>query len=197
MPIISQNAGTTNIFGGSSFSFGPGFLYFDTASGGENLNLGKTENIVMTFNTTRLGLRSSQDGDTDADRAISGQEMLMTANLAQPTLERLELIWPGFEVEKDSNGNITGYGWTNVLNRRDVENAVQATFFEIVEGLEANPATQQFRIIDIYCVAPQQESAEVTYDATTQRFFPLDFKCYPSANLSASGRNLFFKSRTK
>lgn len=190
---ISTSEGNATFFGSERFAFGPGNFYFDTASGGENLFLGDVDSMTLSMGIAKIGLRSAQQGDRDADRAVSAQTMTVSLGMAQPTIDRLENVFQGFQVERDSGNNIISYGWANVIGERDSEIAKQGSLFLIEKGVQT---TDPFKIIDVYCMAPSTETAELNYNATDQRYFPVEFFAYESANLHPStGARLYWNSR--
>jgi hypothetical protein len=170
---------TPHAFGDAQLSFGPGRLYWDTGSGGENLDLGETDSIVITLAVAKIELKTSQEGDRPADRAVSGQTYQARAGLARATAERLAKIVQGFKIVTNSAGEITRIYGSKVVGQRDSDIWKQLTFKEYEDGkITTNP----LRIVNFPNAAPMTESTELTYDATTQRFYGVVFETYESAD---------------
>ena len=184
---------TNSAFGSTNFAFGPGKLYWDTATGGENIDLGGTDQITITMQVNKIELRESQAGDRPADRAVSSQVYQISCGLSRATIERLSEIVQGFHVEEDTAGNpIRIYG-TDILSQKDSSIVKQLTFKEIVDGAVT---TNPLRIIDFWEVAPMTESVELVYDATTQRYFGVMFECYKSEdNVDDEGNATYWATR--
>jgi len=168
---------TPHAFGDKLLSYGPGRIYWDTASGGDNIDLGETDSIVVTLNVSKIELRTSQAGDRPADRAVSAQVYQVRAGLARATAERLAKIVQGFKIETNSAGEIVRIWGSKVVGQRDSSIWKQLTFKEYEDGV---PSTDPLRIVNFPNAAPMTESTELTYDATTQRFYGVMFEVYES-----------------
>jgi hypothetical protein len=182
-------------FGQETYSFGPGYLYWDTAPGGENILLGDTDSIVITKEVKKVELKASQKGDVAADKAVSGQIVTITAGLAQATIDRMEQVIQGFKAERDNLGATIQIHGVSVLGQRDSSIAKRLTFKEIIDGVEADESTQFLHIIDFFKTAPSSESTALTYDATTQRYYGVAFMAYQDETRQYQGANKFWSSR--
>lgn len=184
-------------FGREDFSFGPGYMYADTQSGGENLLLGDTDSIKIKFGVSKTDLKSSQKGNQPADRAVDGQTCEITMGLAMATLARLEQVQAGFIVDRDTDGNPRQLFFSKVIGQRDSARATQYTFKEIIDGVEATEEDNPMHIIDFPKCCPKGDPVELTFDAATQRYYGTMLFCYESDELDNAGRKVYFKSRRK
>jgi len=184
---------TDSAVGSNTFAFGPGKLYWDTETGGEEIDLGGTDQITLTMQTSKIELRESQAGDRPADRAVSAQVFQISCGLSRATIERLAEIVQGFHVEEDTAGNPIRIWGRDVLSQKDSSIVKQLTFKEIVDGAVT---TDPLRIIDFWKVAPMTESVELVYDATTQRYFGVMFECYKSDDhVDDEGKSTYWATR--
>lgn len=182
-----------SVFGSDRFAFGPGKLYWDTATGGKNVNLGGTDSIKITMQVKKIELKESQAGDRPADRAVSAQIYQIACGLSRATIERLEQIVQGLHVEKDASSHPVRIWGSDVMAQRDSSLVKQLTFVEIVDGIES---IDPFRTIDFWKVAPMTESTELVFDASTQRYYGVVFECYKDeSKLDDNGRATYFASR--
>ncbi len=172
-------AGEINsMLGRDDFSFGPAYLDWDTGSGGLNLDMGETDMWKLKYELSKLDLKTSQAGDRPADRAIKSQMLMIDGGLAQANVDRLAEAVQGIEIERDSQGRPTRVWFSSLLGQRDSSRQRQLTFSEIIDGKKADPTTQPFGVLDIWKAVPNTESAELTFDATGQRYFPISFTAY-------------------
>jgi hypothetical protein len=184
---------TDSAFGKTDFAFGPGKLYWDTETGGENMDLGGTDQIKITMSTKKIELKESQAGDRPADRAVSAQVVQISCGLARATLERLEQVVQGFHLETNTAGTVTRIWGSDVIGQRDSAILKQLTFVEIIDGVES---TDPFCIIDFWKAAPMTESTELVFDATTQRYYGVMFECYKDdTKVDDEGRSTYWASR--
>lgn len=186
-------ADTQSVFGSQNFAFGPGKLYWDTATGGEDVNLGGTDQIKIMMSVKKIELKESQAGDRPADRAVSAQVYQISCGLSRATLERLEQVVQGLYVEKDTAGEPIRIWGSDVMAQRDSDILKQLTFIAIRDGIES---TDPFDIIDFWKAAPMTESTELVFDASTQRYYGVMFECYKDeTKLDDTGRATYFASR--
>lgn len=186
-------AANNSFWGKPELSFGPAQAFWDSDSGGVNLDLGGVDSIVVTKSITKIGLREAQAGDRDADRAISAQQFDIVLGMSRATIDRNELVVQGFEVERDSGGEpIRLYG-VDLVGQLDSSVAKQLTIHEIIEG---GLSTDAREIIDFLKVAPNIESNELTFDAATQRFYSVAFLVYKHDTItSPNGKPVYWRSR--
>ncbi len=181
-----------SLFGKAELSFGPCNLYWDTASGGVDLNLGGVDQLTVTKSVTKLELREAQAGDRPADRAVTAQIYQISCGLSRATVERLEQVVQGFEVQRDSNTDIVRLYLSDVVGQRDSSIWKQMTLKEIVDGLES---TNPFEIWDFWRAAPMSDNVELVFDASSQRYYGILFECYRSPlHLDHNGRETYAAS---
>lgn len=184
---------TQSAFGSQNFAFGPGKLYWDSATGGENIDLGGTDQIKITMSVKKIELKESQAGDRPADRAVSAQVYQISCGLARATVERLGAIVQGFHVEEDTAGEPKRIWGSDVMAQRDSDIVKQLTFIAIRNGEES---TDPLDIIDFWRVAPMTESTELVFDAATQRYYGVMFECYKDdSHVDDDGKSTYFASR--
>lgn len=182
-----------SLFGKAELSFGPCNIYWDTESGGENLNLGGVDQLTVSKSVTKLELREAQAGDRPADRAVTAQIYQVSCGLSRATVERLEQVVQGFEVQRDSDNDVIRLFLSDIVGQKDSSIWKQMTLIEIVDGIES---TNPFEIWDFWRAAPMSESVELVYDAATQRYYGVMFECYRSpAHLDHNGRATYAASR--
>lgn len=183
---------TNSILGRSNYAFGPCNVYWDTASGGDNLNLGTTDQVTVTIGMTKIELRDAQHGDRPADRAVSSQTCQISMGLAQATLERIAEVVQGITLEKNTANEVTKFYLSDKISERDSAIAKQLTIVDIVAGVES---TDPLDTINFWKVAPFSESIELVFDATGQRYLQVVFECYKSDdNLDENGNSTYFGS---
>jgi hypothetical protein len=186
-------ANTKSAFGSDQFAYGPGKLYWDTETGGANVDLGGTDSITISMAVSKIELKESQAGDRPADRAVSSQVYQVKCGLSRATLERLEEVVQGFHLEKDSAGAPIRVWGSDMLAQRDSSIWKQLTFKAIVDGVESS---DPFDIIDFWRAAPMTESSELVFDASSQRFFGIVFECYKDpTKVDDEGRATYWASR--
>lgn len=181
--------GTQWLGGSDAFSLSPANLYWDTASGGANLYVGKTDQWVMRFGVEKTDLVSSQDGAGAADRVVTSDMFELEGGLAQANVERTAALVQGFSVKKNLSGEITGLSFSSSIGERDSSIAKQVTFYNIEGGVIDNTG---FNFINVWKVAPAA-NVEYTYNAGDQRFMQVLFKGYKSSDhLDENGKPTYF-----
>lgn len=186
---------TNSIFGHDDFAYGPGNIYWDTISGGENRALGDTDQIEVLAEMTKIDLKASQQGDRAADRAVSSQIYTITAGLAKATVEILEDISQGLVIEKDTGGTPIRIWLSDITAQRDSSIWKQLTFKEIIDGIES---TDPFGIFDFWRACPSVDSNSMVFDAVTQRYYGIAFITYKvnaAGYLDPNGRPTYGASR--
>ena len=126
-----------SLFGRAQMSFGPSNIKWDTESGGLQLALGGVDQLTITKNVAKLELREAQGGDRAADRAVTSQIYQMAFGMSRATVERLDAVVQGFEVEKDSNGDPVRLFLSDIVGQLDSSIQKQVTVTEIIDGLES------------------------------------------------------------
>lgn len=186
-------ADTQHAFGSSNLEFGPCNLYFDTETGGENLDLGGFDSVKVSMSTKKIELKEAQAGDRPADRAVSSQVVQITCGLSRATAERLAEVFQGFHLETNSADEVTRIWLSDRMAQRDSDIVKQMTLKVIRDGAES---TDPLDIIDFWKVAPMTESVELTFDAATQRYFGVVFECYKDDDhVDDEGKSTYFASR--
>lgn len=163
----------TGVLGEKKYGYGPGRLYWDTETGGDNIDLGPTNGITWEMIHNWLGLRSADAGDKDDESAVTASDWIITTGLAKPGYETLVRMMPGFEATRDSGTNdivsvsgIQARGWNTEDHR------VQVTFKEYDRETNAI-TTNPWRIVDFWAVAPMPETLSLNWNATEQRYFQI------------------------
>lgn len=184
------------ILADGKYALGPGRFYLDTeTSGGSNVDCGPTSEIKWEIDMTWIGLRSSDYGDRDDEMVASSSGTIISLGLAKPTWDVLLLIHPCLEGEFDTDGNLIAVHFVDARGYRTEDNRMQVTFKEY------DPATNivsvdPWRIVDFYLAAAMPEKADLTWDAKTQRYFPVKFSTKPDPDhLSPLGKPVAWKIR--
>lgn len=183
---------TDCLFGQSALDFGPCNVYFDTASGGENIFVGGYDQLTFTLAVTKLDLVEAQGGARPSDKAITAQNYTVTFGMSRPTITRLEKLVQGFDVERDSNDDPVQLYLSSHIAERDSTIWKQMSIVKIIDGIES---TDEFDIWDFPNTAPMSESTELLYDAGTQRFYSVTMTVYESTQTDDQGRYIYGKSR--
>lgn len=186
---------TNTLFGQSELSFGPANIFWDTATGGDNVDLGGVDQLTITKAVTKIELREAQAGDRPADRAVSAQTYQLSFGMSRATAQRLSEVVQGFTTDLDTTGNIIRCYLADVVGQRDSSIWKQLTVYEILDGVQADPATQPGHVWDFFRAAPMSESTELVYDAATQRFYGVVFETYKSDIQDVNGNFLYAASR--
>jgi hypothetical protein len=181
---------SNSVFGGNYLDLGPCHLYYDTASGGANVFLGKTGSTTVKFSVSKTDLTSSQDGSEPADRVQTGDMCSVEATLAQPTLERLAKCIPGVSLNYDTDGvTVLGASFASDIGTRDSSIAKELKLVRISGGEDS---TDPFDTV-YFWLAAAVGSAELAFDAGTQRFVNVQWQCYKSTNhLDVNGRPTYW-----
>ncbi len=181
------------LFGKTELSFGPAQVFWDSATGGLDVDLGGVDSVTVTKSVTKIELREAQAGDRPADKAISAMTYEITLGMSRATIFRLENVVQGFEVQRDTANNPVRFFGVDLVGQRDSSIAKQLTVHEIVDGqLSSNP----LEITDFLKVAPSTESTELVYDAATQRYYAVAFLAYKSETIvSPNGEPVYYRSR--
>ena len=81
--------------------------------------IGKTSSTtVRPSRFSFVDFTSSQDGAEPYDRAVSGQGANIEASIVTPSSEILSRLIPGFEVDRDANGNINQARMEKIIGER-------------------------------------------------------------------------------
>lgn len=154
----------------------------------ELIFLGGTDATTLKWKVNKADLKISQEGDSAADRAVTGYEVSVEMGLAQPTLERLDAIVQGFFTQLDSNANYKGGAFTLPIGQMDSEIAGELHLIRIVKGAESNDSLDHIRI---YRAVPVTDS-EVKYDASSQLFVKQTFNVYVDKTRKVNGAPVIF-----
>lgn len=182
----------TNSFFGGPLDLGPCNLRFDTASGGEDLDLGGVDQVTFRFGVEKTDLVTAQGGTDAQDRVVTASMCEIECGLAEATLERMKAVIQGFEVN-EVGGSIVGFSFGPSIGQRDSSILKEMTLTRVIDGVESTDPLDQIRVFQVAPVS----SSELTYDAATQRYVGTMFKAYRSSTqLSPTGRKLFFGGGT-
>lgn len=186
-----------SLFGAAELSFGPAHVFWDTVSGGDNIDVGGTDKWTLKKAVGKIDLVESQAGAQAADKAVTSQVYSIEGGLSRPTVARLGALVQGVEVVEDSLARPTRLWLSSVLGQRDSSVWKQVTFFQELDGAIADPDESPFHVFDFWKMAPSNES-ELVFDAQTQRFYGVMFMSYISRdNLSPAGKPTYGATRTK
>ena len=165
---------------------GPSNIYIKPiASGSWNLNtlwlsLGLTESVIFRTITTKGDLKASQKGDRPYDKVIIAQQCQIEAGLGQAALEILEDVAQGVSLIRNTANAITQAMIVNKLGARDRENLFWVKIVELDGNVEStNPLDEVYML-----ASPSSETVELTFDATTQRFWGTMFEAYENEDLA-------------
>ena len=177
-----------NSFLGGPLDLGPCNIYYDTASGGENLNLGGVDQVTLRFGVEKTDLTTAQTGTDAADKVVTSSFCEIECGLAEATLERLAATVQGFEVNT-VGASIVGYSFGPAIGERDSSILKQLTLIRVLDGIESTDPLDELVVFS----AAANANAELTYDAASQRYIGTMFKAYRSPTLtSVTGRPVFF-----
>jgi len=185
-------ADTSTFFGGANLAIGPASADWDTASGGDNLDLGTFQSVIVRDTTEYTDLVESQQGTGAADKAETSHTCQVEISFARPTAERMAAVFPGITIETNSSGAVTRMCGSKRIGQRHSDIWKQLTVIEWVSGAES---IEPLRIVDFWYAAPMG-SLEITFDAATQRFVGNVFECYKNeSELDDDGYPTFWKTR--
>lgn len=173
-----------SILGKDDMVLGPGNLYIkpftidgnptDWKDESDWIEMGLTESTIFRILTTKADLLASQKGTRPANKVITAQQTQIEAGLGEATLERLEQVQQGLSITRDTAGEMTSWKIVNVLGQRDSDKYFWVKFVELDGGVES-----VLPFDTLYAkAAPSIESAELTFDAATQRFYTVMFETY-------------------
>ena len=193
MPAITNPPG---ILADGKYALGPGRLFLDTeTSGGINKDAGPTNEIKWSIEMNWIGLRSADYGDRDDESVASSSQTMVECGLAKPDWDTLLLIHPCLEGEFDTDGNLIAVHFVDARGYRTEDHRMQITFKEYDPHTNI-VAVDPWRIVDFYQAAAIIEKADLTWDAKTQRYFPVKFQAKPDPDhLSPLGRPVAWKIR--
>jgi hypothetical protein len=150
--------------------------------------LGGVDAVTIKESVKKADLKYSQYGDSAADKAVTGGEVTIEMGLAQASLERQEATKQGFEIQRDDEGLITGFGFGVAIGELDSEVEDQLTCVRIVGDVES---TDPFDTIHFPRSVPMVD-AESKYDSSSQRYMKTMFTCYRSEDHKLNGKSLFY-----
>jgi hypothetical protein len=171
---------TGSIFGKNYLQMGPSNIYIKPiALGSWDIDtnwiaLGLTESVIFRSITSKGDLKASQKGDRPYDKVIISQQCQVEAGLGQASLETLEYVGQGISLIKDSNNVITQAMIVNKLGSRDRENLFWVKIVELDGNVESTDPLDSVYML----AAPSSDTVELTFDATTQRFWGTMFEAY-------------------
>ena len=186
--------GTGSFFGNDELDFGPCNVYFDTETGGQNLNLGGFDSVKISKQVKKIELKEAQAGDRPADRAVSGQIYQISFGMSRPNIERLKAVVQGIATSEDTAGNITQIRGVDVVGQRDSQIWKQCKAIKIVDGEESEDPLEEIYFLR---VAAMSDNVELTYDATSQRYYMAVLECYKSDETDEDGKFIYWRSGIK
>ncbi len=171
-------ADTASFLGGPNTELGPVKIEvkpveIDWADESGWLNIGKTQSSTFRRIMAKADHLTSQDGTEPSNRTVTGQRTEFEAPLGQPHLERLQLLVQDLKLV-ESGGEIKQWMFVNKVGEDDLSRLFFLRATKIVGGKLSTSELQKLYML----VAFQTETAELVYDAATQRFFGLIFRGY-------------------
>ncbi len=183
---------TRTLLGGPQLALGPCSIFWDSATGGADSDLGGFESLILRYSNEKTDLIEAQGGTGAQDKVVTAVVCQIELGLSRATAERLADVVQGIKIEKDSAGNVIRLTAASLIGQRDSDIWKQLTVYDWVSGKQS---TDPLDIFDFWLGAPMG-NLELTFDAATQRFAGTLFECYKSPNhLDADGLETFFKSR--
>lgn len=184
----------TEWLGGSSVSeLGPCNAYFDTATGGSNLDLGTFDSFMIKMAITKTPLKEAQYGTSPANQAVTGADCTLEFGMTRSSLERMDAVIPGFVLNKNTANTILGFSFGTAIGQLDSNTWKQVKIVKIVNGSESTAANDT---IYVWRAAPTG-TADLTFDAATQRIVKITMQCYrDETQLNVEGAATFWGSGT-
>lgn len=178
--------------GDQTEELGPGYLDWDTAIGGQNLSLGDFDSITIRFSGTKTPLVGSQYGTEPKDQVLTGVQCEVECGMGQASPARMKEVFQIVEFAEDSSSQLIQMAGVNPIGQKDSTLVKQMTFTRQLDGVKSTYAGD---IVDFWRIAPAP-TAELVYDAATQRFVKLTFRGYADdTKLAPSGVATFWKTR--
>jgi len=185
-------ATTSTFFGGANLALGPASVDWDTASGGEDLDLGTFQSVIVRDSTEFTDLVESQQGTGAADKVETAHTCQVELSFARPTAERMAAVFPDIVIETNTAGAVTRMSGSKRIGQRHSDVWKQMTVTEWVSGAKS---VLPLRIVDFWYAAAVP-NIEITYDAASQRFVGAVFECYKNDDeLDDDGYPTFWKTR--
>lgn len=168
--------------------FGPCSIYWDTATGGENVRI---YGLSVSLKTTikKVDLFEMHKGDVPANRGVSGTQMTLEMEVTRADLETMQLLVQGFRLNPTTGGSYNGYSQGDALGELDSDILKQVTLVKIKGQGESLSPKERFQI---WKVAPTADF-DMKFDASSQRTVKLMFQCYSDdTKLDGAGRPTFY-----
>ena len=185
------NVGNTgSIISSNIDSLGPCRIYWDTDSDGSNgLDLGPTQGAKLMFKEVKAPTNNDQYGSEPSNMITTGDSCMLEATFTQATLERLASTTPGFDIERNTGGDIVSFTFGSSIGNSDQEIGRQMKIVPLLGGTETEDT---LRILHIWRASPMAE-IETTFDVSTQRVTKLTFNAYrDESRLDSQGRATYF-----
>jgi len=169
---------------------GPALLYLGTVSGviSDDLYTGHTESTTLKWEITKTDILFSQTGTAAVNKVQTGVPMSISAIMAQPSLERLQTWFDNFELQSVS-GEIDAFSFTQKIGQADSDIEQEATLVIKSKG----GIDTQFQKVIFPKIAPMG-SAELVYNADSQRKYTIEFAVYPDETKLVDGNPVLFYS---
>ncbi len=134
-------------------------------------DLGQSEGgVVVTFETTKVDLKSDQYGDTPIDGVFTGQSVKVTVPLAEITFNNLELA---LNQTKKVSGGKYGIGGDNLVGVKLSDKANSLLLKKYVSG---SPSTDTEDYLRFPKAAPTG-TTKLDFNAKGQRILEVIFEC--------------------
>lgn len=155
--------------------------------------LGQTQDTTLKYGLKKKDLTESQNGESPADRAVTGYECTVEMTLTRASLARLGKMLQGFILHKTAGGDIDGGAFTLPIGEMDSEVVDKLTIVRIVKGAESTDAADT---ITIPRAAPTLEAIEAKFDSSSQFVTKGMFTGYADENTLFSGKPVIFSVGT-
>ena len=135
--ILFNTSGTDSIFGSKNLQIAPANFYVvDRTNLSNRRLLGLTTSAQLVIETTKQELMGNQYGTGAFNKIVTGQNITLSMELKQSTLENWQEIYPQIGTESAGQA-ITSAGFSSALGAGDRENAVRIEAIKIIDGVES------------------------------------------------------------
>lgn len=181
-------ATTTWLAGSTELSLGPGNLYIAPTNTAETdwdtatyTALGGCSSAVLRDISAWTELKEAQLGDGYADKVLTADNSEIEYAMTRPYVERMEDIINGFYVNYKTDGVTV----EQVSRHRKIGKRLSAAkMWFLFKAFDANGNESTNKLEWRYWLAsPYQETVELTFDATTQRTYPVMAAAFECADI--------------
>lgn len=177
------------LLGNENLDLGPCNAYWDTATGGADIDLGGFDSLVWRFGHEKTDLTYAQYGTGPANRVVTASTCEIELGMAMATPERLAAVLQGADLVTDTAGEPIGFSFAGAIGERDDQIWKQMKIVKVEGSVESTDPMDE---ATVFRAAPTG-SIEFTYDAASQRFARITFTCYRDPDqLDSQNRPQFF-----